>query len=334
MVFRRAAWRGIGVGLALAWAAGAAGPAAAQALPRWRTGIVFVKADSVFHQLIGKEKGFHQAYGLDVEFVVLPGDTDVMKSIVAGATETVEITPASPLAAIEKGARLKIVASFMPGLNYVLYSKKDIGGLKDLYGRTVAVTAPNSFPELLLRTTLQKQGLDPAKVHLVQAGGDPDRVKALLAGKVDAAVAAIEFLRQVERADRKLLVDFAQILPEWTRNVVVTTDQVIKERPDHLRRFLLAKAKGIRYTLEHRDETIAIMARVSKQEPSDVAWVYDWFVKRKLMQPNGYVSPAALNWMQELNVRLGRQTKVLPMEQIATWEFQKQIAAELGEYKW
>ncbi|HEY7678243.1 MAG TPA: ABC transporter substrate-binding protein [Candidatus Methylomirabilis sp.] len=325
---------GAALALALGWAAGAARPAAAQALPKWRTGIVFLKADSVFHQLIGKEKGFHQAYGLDVEFVVLPGDVDVMKSIVAGATETIEITPASPLTAIEKGAKLKIVASFMPGLNYVLFSKKDIKDLKDLYGRTVAVTAPNSFPELLLRTAMQKQGLDPSKVELVQAGGDPDRVKALLAGKVDAAVAALEFLHQVERADRKLLVDFAEVLPQWTRNVVVTTDQIIKERPDHLRRFLLAKAKGIRYTLEHRDDTIAIMAKVSKQEPSEVAWVYDWFVRKKLMQPNGYVSPAALTWMQELNVRLGRQSKVLPMEQVATWEFQKQIVAELGEYKW
>jgi ABC-type nitrate/sulfonate/bicarbonate transport system substrate-binding protein len=325
---------GAALALALGWAVGAAGPAAAQALPQWRTGIVFVKADSVFHQLIGKEKGFHQAYGLDVEFVVLPGDVDVMKSIVAGATESIEITPASPLTAIEKGAKLKIVASFMPGLNYVLFSKKDIKDLKDLYGRTVAVTAPNSFPELLLRTAMQRRGLDPSKVQLVQAGGDPDRVKALLAGKVDAAVAALEFLHQVERADRKLLVDFAEVLPHWTRNVVVTTDQIIKERPDHLRRFLLAKAKGIRYALEHRDETIAIMAKVSKQEPAEVAWVYDWFVRKKLMQPNGYVSPAALNWMQDLNVRLGRQSKVLPIEQVATWDFQKQLVAELGEYKW
>ncbi|HYB74066.1 MAG TPA: ABC transporter substrate-binding protein [Candidatus Sulfotelmatobacter sp.] len=325
---------GAALALALGWAAGAAGPAAAQALPKWRTGIVFVKADSVFHQLIGKEKGFHQAYGLDVEFVVLPGDTDVMRSVVAGATESIEITPASPLTAIEKGAKLKIVASFMPGLNYVLFSKRDVKDLQDLYGRTVAVTAPNSFPELLLRTAMQRQGLDPTKVQLVQAGGDPDRVKALLGGKVDAAVAAIEFLHQVERADRKLLVDFAEVLPQWTRNVVVTTDQIIKERPDHLRRFLLAKAKGVRYTLEHRDDTIAIMAKVSKQDPAEAAWVYDWFVRKKLMQPNGYVSPAALNWMQELNVRLGRQSKVLPTEQVATWEFQRDIVKELGEYKW
>jgi len=325
---------GAALALALGWAAGAAGPAAAQALSKWRTGIVFVKADSVFHQLIGKEKGFHQAYGLDVEFVVLPGDTDVMRSVVAGATESIEITPASPLTAIEKGAKLKIVASFMPGLNYVLFSKRDVKDLQDLYGRTVAVTAPNSFPELLLRTAMQRQGLDPTKVQLVQAGGDPDRVKALLGGKVDAAVAAIEFLHQVERADRKLLVDFAEVLPQWTRNVVVTTDQIIKERPDHLRRFLLAKAKGVRYTLEHRDDTIAIMAKVSKQDPAEAAWVYDWFVRKKLMQPNGYVSPAALNWMQELNVRLGRQSKVLPTEQVATWEFQRDIVKELGEYKW
>ena len=96
----------------------------------------------------------------------------------------------------------------------------------------------------------------------------------------------------------------------------------------------VAKAKGVRYTLENRDDTINIMAKVAKHDRAEEEWVYDWFVRRKLMQPNGYVSPAALNWMQELNVRLGRQTKVMPIEQIATWEFQKQIVAELGEYKW
>ncbi len=85
----------------LVWAAWAAAPARGQTLPNWRTGIVFVKADSVFHQLIGKEKGFHQAYGLDVEFLVLPGDTEVLKATVAGAAETIEVTPASTLGAVE-----------------------------------------------------------------------------------------------------------------------------------------------------------------------------------------------------------------------------------------
>jgi len=63
-----------------------------------------VTADSAFHQFIGKEKAFRSARGLDVEFVTLPGDTDVITSIVAGATETVEITPASTLAAVEQVA--------------------------------------------------------------------------------------------------------------------------------------------------------------------------------------------------------------------------------------
>ncbi len=61
-------------------------------------------ANSVFHQFIGMEKAFRNARGLDVEFVTLPGDTDVITSIVAGATETVEITPASTLGAVEQVA--------------------------------------------------------------------------------------------------------------------------------------------------------------------------------------------------------------------------------------
>ena len=38
--------------------------------------------------------------------------------------------------------------------------------------------------------------------------------------------------------------------------------------------------------------------------------------------------------MQELNVGLGRQSKLLPYEQVASDELQKKVPAALGEHKW
>jgi hypothetical protein len=64
-----------------------------------------------------------------------------------------------------------------------------------------------------------------------------------------------------------------------------------------------------------------------------VEWIYDWFLANKQFNPNGDVGAASLKWMQELNVTLGSQKKVLPLDQVATFEFQKKMLAEIGEQR-
>ncbi len=318
------------LGLAL----GVAAPAAAQALPKWRMGVVQYKADSAF-ELGGYEKGFYKEQGLDFEPVELPGDAEILRALTAGAFEIAEITPSGTMAAIEKGAGLKIVASFMPGLPHVFYVRKDINGFVDLAGKPVAVSGVGSLPYVVAQAILENHKLDLKKIEWVQMGGDPDRVRALVVGQAAGTVASIEHKLIVEPAGGKILAVASQELPNWTRFTLITTDKVIRERPGDLVKALIAQAKGIRYAMnpQHKDDIVRLMAKYGKREPKQVEWIYDWFVSNRQFNPNGDMMAASLNWMQELNVRLGRQKKTLPIDQVATWEFQKKMLAEIGEQK-
>ncbi|MBI3079397.1 MAG: ABC transporter substrate-binding protein [Deltaproteobacteria bacterium] len=324
----------IGLALLGALGPGAGSEARAQGLAKWKMGVVFLKADSAF-QLMGRERGYAREMGLDVEVVALPGDAQALQGLIAGHVDAVEITPAGPLAAMEKGAKLKIVASFMPGLAHVLYVRKEVEGLRDLYGKPVAVSALGSLPHVVVVALLEKHGLDAKRLTWVQAGGDADRLRALLAGKVMGTVSTVEFLPMIQRSGQaKLLMAMRDELPEWPRNAAIANDRAYTERAGLLQMALNAQAKGIRFAVEHKDETVALMAKLGKVEPKEVDWLYDWFVKNKTMQPNGYLRPEAIQWTQELNLKLKRQTRILPMEQVATWEFQQRLVAELGTYPW
>ena len=315
---------------ALAITCGAA-PARA-ALAPWKMGVVAVKADSAFQE-IAVRKGFYKEQGLDAEIVYQAGDIPTFRTLLGGLVDVVEISPANPMVAMEKGAKVRVVASFMPGLPFMLFGKEDIKAAKDLLGRVVAVTEPGTFPYLLTANVLKKNGLDPNKVQYLTVGGDADRVRAMLIGRADAAPAAIEFRTHL-KAGYHTVLSFHQELPQWIRYTFVTSEKVIAERPGDLLKAMVAHAKGLRYALAHKDETVALMAELAKVERSAVDWVYDWYVKNRLMNPNGTISRENLQWMQELNVGLGRQTKMLPLDQVATDEFQKKVVAAIGEYKW
>ena len=324
---RRAAMLGV-VALVL----GAAAPAAAQGMPKWRMGVVQYKADSAF-ELAGHEKGFYREQGLDFESVEMPGDADILRALTAGAFEMAEITPSGAMAAIEKGAGLKVVAAFMPGLPHVFYARKDINGFAELAGKLVAVSGFGALPHVIAQGILENHKVDLKKIEWVQMGGDPDRVRALVTGQAAGTVASIEHQLIVKPAGGKILAVASQELPHWTRFTLITTDKVIKERPGDLVKALVAQAKGIRYAMDpkNKDDMVRLMAKYGKREPKQVEWIYDWFMANKQFNPNGDVKPASLTWMQELNVKLGRQKAILPLEKVTTGEFQKQAIAQIGE---
>ena len=318
----------------LAAALAAPVPAAAQAPPKWRMGVVQYKADSAF-ELAGHEKGFYKEQGLDFEPVEMPGDADILRALAAGTFEMAEITPSGTMAATEKGAGLKVVASFMPGLPHVFYVRKDIGSFADLAGKPVAVSGVGSLPYVVAQAILENHKLDLKKIEWVQMGGDPDRVRALVTGQAAGTVASIEHKLVVEPAGGKILAVASQELPNWTRFTLITTDKVIKERPSDLVKALIAQAKGIRYAMDrkNKDDMVRLMAKYGRREARQVEWIYDWFLANKQFNPNGDVKAASLQWMQELNVKLGRQKAVLPIEKVATWDFQKKMLAEIGEQR-
>src|SRR5215813_11324656 len=100
-------------------------PASADEMKLWRHGIVEAKSDAgiVF---MGSKGGFAEKQGLKIEIQQFKGDTLALKALLAGELDSYEGNPGSPMVAASRGADIKLVGCYWPGLTYAIYSTASI----------------------------------------------------------------------------------------------------------------------------------------------------------------------------------------------------------------
>ena len=282
-------------------------PASAQApLKVWKHGIVQAKSDAGIVFMM-KHQGFDKAEGLNVDMVQFTGDALALKALLAGELDSYEGSPGAPLIAASRGADLKIVGCYWPGVTYAIFSKQSVASPEDLKGKTLALSSPGALPDLIARAVLEKYHIAQGDVHFAAMGSDTDRMRALAAGVVDAAALSTEFTRYAQTQNVKLLVHAHDVAPDYLRFCTTTTGRTIAGKGDELSHFLAAQMQGAAYALAHRDESIALTHEATKTPAADprAADVFDEVQKYAAVDPAMPIPLDKLSWMQDLLIRTG-----------------------------
>src|SRR6476619_8075714 len=137
--------------------------AAAQQLKNWRHGVLEAKSDAVF-VFMSSKGGFAEKQGLKIEIMQFKGDTLALTALLAGELDSYEGNPGSPMIAASRGADIKLVGCYWPGLTYAIFSKAGINSPAELKGKTFAISAPGALPDLLARAVLAQNNLTAADV--------------------------------------------------------------------------------------------------------------------------------------------------------------------------
>lgn len=103
---------------------------------------------------IAQEEGFYWKEGLDVRILDGVKTGPSVQMLVAGSAEATQTVGPTTLAAILRGAPLKIVMVFNDKPSYWLYSKKRIRNFAGLKGAKVASSTPGSTNDRLLKIVL------------------------------------------------------------------------------------------------------------------------------------------------------------------------------------
>jgi NitT/TauT family transport system substrate-binding protein len=279
-------------------------PATAQSV-KWKHGTVEPKGDAGFIFSV-KDNGFAQKRGLDIEILSFKGDALALKALIAGELDSYIGTPGGPMVAASKGADVKIVGCTWPGLTYALYTRPGINSVADLKGKTVSVSAPGALPDVFTRAMLREAGLKPADVKLVVAGSDSDRVRAVIAGVVDAAPSSSEFEIKAPSLGLKMLAHARDSVPNFIRSCVISRGDKVKDAKA-LTQYLAAEMDGLKFALSHRGETIALSQKITNAKADDpnAAAIYDEVVKFKAVDPTLTVDIKKLIWMRDLLAETG-----------------------------
>jgi ABC-type nitrate/sulfonate/bicarbonate transport system substrate-binding protein len=284
---------------------------------------------------MGQERGFFRDENIDIEFVEFQAGGPMLKALIAGELDLAEsgFGPLPP--AVAQGAEIKLVGAAKPGLNFALYTKRDINQLEDLYGKTVGIADPGSFVHLLMIALMEARGLNPDRLNYANIGSSPAIFRAVLAGKVDAGPSTIDWVPEARRApDVKVLLYFHEYLPKYLRTMLMARNRDIQERPDVLVRAMAAWARSFRYSIDHRDEWVALAEAKTGRPREELEFTFDYEVEHKILAPNLGFDAEGVRFIQEMNIKAGSQREVLPFDRVATLALQEQVIAKIGPYDW
>src|SRR5215813_11921987 len=203
--------------------------------------------------------------------------------------------------------------------------------VEDLKGRQIAVSAPNSMPDMLARSALAKFGVADTEVKLAAIGGDNDRYQALVGGVVDAAVVSNEY-QPVAPKNIHLLVAGRDAVPNFLRVCMVSTAKKLAERGDDAVKFLAAEMSALRFALSHRDETIALTREITRAKPDDPrpAFVYDDAVQHNAVDPTLPLPAEKIQWIQDQMVKAGRLKAPLDLNAVTAPEYREKALQVVG----
>jgi ABC-type nitrate/sulfonate/bicarbonate transport system substrate-binding protein len=195
--------------------------------------------ESVVPYLIAQRFGFYREEGLDVDVIVTRGSVTT-QVVVSGA---VDYGNGGSIPAMLGGARLKIlqVSTDKPS-QYLVVSPK-ITDVKQLNGKTVAISDASGNSTLLFRELLNKNGVAVETVQLRALGEPSVRFGALLAGTVDATMLTIGQARLAQAKGFRILLYSGDYVSALSANLE-TADDKIQKAPDEVYRVVKATLKG------------------------------------------------------------------------------------------
>jgi len=211
---------------------------------------------------IAKESGIFEKNGLDVQLIYFTGGTTTVQALVSGEVPISQVAGPAVVNSALAGSDIVIIAGGATSLDYWLMSKPEIKRPEQLKGGSVAISAFGTASDFVARYALEKIGLTPGKdVAIVQVGGVPDRLGALLAGRVDAAVLVPPSMFIGQKKGLNILADVSKLGLPFQYTGVATSRRFIREHPDTVKRYARSQLAAVHQIYTDKETSLKVLTK-------------------------------------------------------------------------
>src|SRR5829696_1356435 len=225
----------------------------------------------------GIEKGFFEKHKLQIDLQPTQGGAATIPALVSGDIQVGGSNVVSLLLASSKDLPIRVIAG---GTTAQGDGEKDFGALvvkkgsrnrtaRDLRGTVVAVNTLNNIAEVVVKASLEKQGLDPDdSVRLIEVPF-PEMESALQKNAVDAAFSIEPFVTQTVQAGGKAIdYSYVETEPEMQVGAYAVTDEFAESDPEAVKAFQAAIKETADHVAGHEDEFRTFLSENAKMPPA------------------------------------------------------------------
>ena len=223
----------------------------------------------------GIEKGIFEKQKLDVDLSPTQGGAATIPALVSGDIQVGGSNVVSLLLGASKDLPIKVIASGTKAqaegskdFGAIVVGKgSDIGDVKDLAGKTIAVNTLNNVAEVVVKASLEKHGVDPESVKLVEVPF-PEMAPGLAKKSFDAAFSIEPFVTlTVQQGGKAIDYSYVETESEMQIGAYAVTKQYAAENGDAVDRYAKAIAENAAYVAGHQEEFRTFLSEDAKIDP-------------------------------------------------------------------
>jgi NitT/TauT family transport system substrate-binding protein len=216
---------------------------------------------------IAREQGFFAQHGIDAELLVIPGGERLMAAMIAGDLGIATIAAPALLTAVIGGADVVLLASYTNQVRFRLLGRPEIGSVRDLRGKQIAITGRGGIIRRSTEIVLERNGVDPERdVTFISLGTVNEALVALLGGAVDASMQGPPNMFRAEDEGMRLLADTADYDYLTVQQGIAARRPWVAEHPDLVRGTLQALSEAIAFAHQQPERTRDIIARNTQSD--------------------------------------------------------------------
>jgi NitT/TauT family transport system substrate-binding protein len=275
---------------------------------------------------VGQKRGFFRDEGLDLELIRMNANI----SITALSTGDVDYTMifASVVRGAMRGMPMKVVASFMDSSTHMLIARPEYKSIRDLKGKTLAVSTYGATSDVAARMMMRHGGVDPEKeLKIIPLGADRARFGALREGIVDVAVLSPPADSEAAKYGFNVLSRFYEIY-KMPFTGLGTHQKKLKEKPDEIKRMLKAMIRTNRFIRQNRDGTIQTMMEWMRVDRDSAAATYDSTVR--VFSEDGLIPEAGLKLVIDQGREAMKIERAVANSDVAEFSLLREVHKEMG----
>lgn len=270
---------------------------------------------------VAQALGFFKQEGADVTGILTSsGGGTTIRNLIGGKLPYGESSLASIVAAVQQGAKLKIVsgnAHTVAEFYWIVMPNSPIRTLREIKGKKLGFTNPKSTSEALDNLLLRQVGLKSGDVELVKTGGFGPMLVALEQGAIDVAPVADPMFTKNKQKYR-VLVPATEVLPPLTNVVGVTTDEAARDKGDFIRAVIRARRRAVEYIYFNPNEAAKLIAPAYNLDVDTT--------KEILLSLIASTKPSGVPYWGPGDIRIGPMDNMIQVE--------REMGSITGDVKW
>ncbi len=220
---------------------------------------------SGFLWFIAKDAGYFEKYGLDVDMFFEGASPIMVQSILAGDNQLAGMGGPAVVTNVLKGGEVIQIAAITHTFTTPMYVQPSITNLQQLRGKKIGVSRLGAVSHLTADSILRRARV--GDVTIIQTGGIPESMAALMSGNVDGAMVNPPnniILR--EKGFRELVgsKQLKEMNLRFVENGVVAKRDYAEKNADRVKRFLKSLAEGLKRLHDDKEFSMRSLSKYTR----------------------------------------------------------------------